>query len=94
MVLEPVKGLPLHKLLQMTSTLSPEFTKIIVTQVGLILKNFHDNGFIYRDIKASNFMVDEKGRVTMIDLGHSKKISRDRTFTICGTTHAMPLEIY
>ena len=39
-------------------------------------------------------MIDEKGRVTMIDLGHAKKIDRDRTFTICGTVHAMPPEIY
>jgi protein kinase A len=39
-------------------------------------------------------MVDEKGRVTMIDLGHSKRIDRDRTYTICGTTHSMPPEIY
>lgn len=39
-------------------------------------------------------MVDEKGRVTMIDLGHSKKIDRDRAYTICGTTHSMPPEVY
>jgi serine/threonine protein kinase len=50
----------------------------------------HGSGFIYRDVKASNFMVDEKGRVTMIDLGHAKRIQRERTYTICGTTHSMP----
>jgi len=26
----------------------------------------------------------------MIDLGKAKKIDRERTFTICGTTHSMP----
>ncbi len=85
-----MKGLPLHKLLQMVGNLNPVFTKIIVTQIGLILKDFHDNGFIYRDVKASNFMVNEKGRVTMIDLGHAKRINRERTYTICGTVHSMP----
>jgi serine/threonine protein kinase len=31
--------------------------------------------------------------VTLIDLGHCKKINNQRTYTICGTTHAMPPEI-
>lgn len=35
-------------------------------------------------------MIDQRGKVTMIDLGHAKKIGKDRTYTICGTTHSMP----
>jgi hypothetical protein len=35
-------------------------------------------------------MIDQRGKVTMIDLGHTKKIGKDRTYTICGTTHSMP----
>lgn len=66
----------------------------MVSQIGLILKSFHDDGFIYRDIKASNFMINEKGRVTLIDMGHAKRINKDRTYTICGTVHSMPPEIY
>ena len=93
-VVEPIKGLPLHKLLQMTGSINPAFTFIIVAQIGLILQEFHQNGYVYRDIKASNFMIDEQGRVTMIDLGHAKKIDRERTYTICGTVHSMPPEIY
>lgn len=78
----------------MTGSINPAFTFIIVAQIGLILQEFHQNGYIYRDIKASNFMIDEQGRVTMIDLGHAKKIDRERTYTICGTVHSMPPEIY
>lgn len=74
MLLEMEEGLPLHKLLKMTGKLNSEFTRLIVCQVGLILNDFHKNGYIYRDIKASNFMVNQKGKVTMIDLGKSKKI--------------------
>ena len=94
MVLQPVKGLPLHKLLQMVGNFNAEFTKILAVQIGLILRELHGNGFIYRDVKASNFMVDEKGRATLIDLGHAKRIQQERTYTICGTTHSMPPEIY
>lgn len=67
-----VEGLPLHKLLQMMGALKEEFVKFIAYQVGLIMKDFHENGYIYRDIKSSNFMVSSKGLVKMIDLGKSK----------------------
>lgn len=39
-------------------------------------------------------MIDQRGKVTMIDLGHTKKIGKDRTYTICGTTHSMPPQVY
>ena len=58
------------------------------------MKDFHNAGFVYRDIKASNFIIDEKGKVKMIDLGHSKKINSSRTFTVCGTAHAIPPDVY
>ena len=58
------------------------------------MKDFHSAGFVYRDIKASNFIIDEKGKVKMIDLGHSKKINSEKTFTVCGTVHAIPPDVY
>eukprot|EP00919_Chromeraceae_sp_WS-2016_P010867 GHVR01025464.1.p1 GENE.GHVR01025464.1~~GHVR01025464.1.p1 ORF type:complete len:134 (+),score=4.34 GHVR01025464.1:2871-3272(+) len=94
LILKPVQGLPLHKLIKMTGKFNEAFSRLIIIQVGLILRDFHKEGFVYRDIKASNFMVDKKGRVTLIDLGKAKKICKERTYTICGTTHSMPPEIY
>lgn len=35
-------------------------------------------------------MINSKGKVTMIDLGKAKHIDKERTFTVCGTTHSMP----
>ena len=60
----------------MTGPLSSCFSQLIALQVGLIIKDFHRNGFIYRDIKCSNFMINQKGKVKMIDLGKSKKIGK------------------
>ena len=74
----------------MSGPFNEDFTRLIVTQVGLIMKDFHKEGYIYRDIKASNFMINSKGKVTMIDLGKAKHIEGERTFTVCGTTHSMP----
>ena len=92
--LEAVQGLPVHKLLQMAGPLNESMANLICIQVALIMRDFHKAGYIYRDIKASNFMMNSNGQVKMIDLGHSKKINRERTFTICGTRHAMPPDIY
>lgn len=39
-------------------------------------------------------MIDLKGKVKMIDLGKAKLIKKERAYTICGTTHAMPPDIY
>ncbi len=39
-------------------------------------------------------MIDQKGKITLIDLGHAKKIGQNKTYTICGTTHSMPPDIY
>lgn len=78
----------------MTGCLSLRFSRIVLAQIAVIMENFHKEGYIYRDIKCSNFMVNQAGQVKMIDLGKAKRIRKERTYTICGTTHAMPPEIY
>ena len=80
----------------MTGPLNEDFTRLIVTQIGLLMKDFHKEKYIYRDIKSSNFMINQKGKVIMIDLGKAKLIQgkEGRTYTICGTTHSMPPEVY
>jgi hypothetical protein len=35
-------------------------------------------------------MIDQNARVTMVDLGKAKRIQKGRTYTYCGTIHAMP----
>lgn len=89
-----IEGLPFHKLIQMMGKFKLEFTKFTTAQVAYIMEDFHKEGYIYRDIKASNFMINQKGIVQMIDLGKAKEIKKERAFTICGTTHAMPPDIY
>lgn len=37
----------------------------------------HDKGYIYRDLKASNLIINTKGKVTLIDLGFIKKIGSE-----------------
>lgn len=75
-MMELVHGLPLHKILQMMGPLSERIVKIVCYQIGIIMRIFHAEGFIYRDIKSSNFMMDMKGRIKMIDLGKAKRINK------------------
>ena len=85
-----VEGLPLHKMLKTLGKLSEGYVRIVISQIGLILRDFHAEGWVYRDVKASNFMVDMRGAVTMIDLGLSKYIGKEgKAKTLCGTTHSM-----
>lgn len=77
----------------MSGNFNPSFIPVIITQIAWIIGEVHEAGIIYRDIKASNFMLDRNGRVTLIDLGLAKKIDKKRTYSFCGTVHAMPPEI-
>lgn len=79
--------------MQMSGTLHETLAQLVITQVCWILEEVHKAGVVYRDIKASNFMLDRDGRVVMVDLGLAKRIGLKRTYSICGTVHAMPPEI-
>lgn len=41
------------------------------------MEYIHSKGYVYRDLKASNIIVDQHGKTTLIDLGYIKKIEND-----------------
>ena len=65
----------------------------ILKQIIVILQTLKDQGIVYRDLKLTNLIVDEGGQVTLIDFGLSKKINQSKTYSICGTAHAMSPEL-
>lgn len=71
-----------------------EVVRYIIFQVAGLLEHLHDEGILYRDLKASNLLLDETGVVKLVDFGLCKKIGGFKTSSICGTAHALPLEIF
>ena len=70
-----------------------DITKFYGGSLFLIIKYLHKMGFIHRDIKPNNIMIDLEGYVKLVDFGASKKIDRKFTKTIIGTPLYMAPEI-
>jgi hypothetical protein len=59
--------------------------RFYVASVLLALEHVHGLGYVYRDIKPENLLLDKRGYLKMVDFGLAKRISTGRTFTVCGT---------
>lgn len=45
-----------------------------MAQLFTLLHTLHNKGYIYRDFKTSNIIINTLGQVTLIDLGEAKHI--------------------
>ena len=63
--------------------------KFYAAEIILALEAMHDSGFIYRDIKPENILIDAEGHLRLTDFGLSKyvddSINDGKTNTFCGT---------
>lgn len=68
--------------------------KFYVASVVEGLAYIHSIGYVYRDLKPENLMLDATGYVKIVDFGFAKKIGRnEKTWTFCGTPDYMAPEI-
>lgn len=82
------------KLLQMRLKLPDSLIRFVIFQVSHLLLYLKSEGIVYRDLKLSNVLIDSNFICKIVDFGLSKRIMKEQTFSICGTPHALPPEVF
>lgn len=97
LVMEFISGKDLESILGESKSLLP-IDKVIEWAIEIcdVLQflHTHDPPVIFRDIKPSNVMIDDHGRVRLVDFGIAKLFAPDRKGTMIGTEGYAPPEQY
>ncbi|MCX6831837.1 MAG: protein kinase [candidate division Zixibacteria bacterium] len=93
--MEYIRGQSLKEILAQ-GPLPPERTIEIACQICHGLTTAHEGGIIHRDIKPANIIIDDKGRVRLLDFGLAKAQDSDlpsQSETTAGTINYMAPEL-
>ena len=82
-----ITGVNFEAVLERTGPLSLEQTAHYLSYICDALDYMHSHGIVHRDLKLSNIMVDEEGRVLVMDFG----IAFDAELTVAQTVSGQPL---
>ena len=98
-VMEYVKGTSLRDYLEsMGEELSFEKTCEMLKPVMIALEKVHQKGLLHRDISPDNLMVEEDGKIKMLDFGSAREYfleqDREKTLTILVKNGYAPPEQY
>lgn len=74
MVMEFMPGGDLMSLLMKEDTFSEEVTKFFMAEAAHAISSVHALGYIHRDIKPDNMLLDAWGHLRLTDLGLCKKV--------------------
>eukprot|EP00750_Incisomonas_marina_P014767 INCI17853.1.p1 GENE.INCI17853.1~~INCI17853.1.p1 ORF type:complete len:734 (-),score=129.93 INCI17853.1:213-2282(-) len=56
--------------------------------------HIHKQGYVYRDLKPENLLIDKEGHIRICDFGFAKKLKRgQKTQTLCGTPEYLAPEL-
>ncbi|KAB7496911.1 Serine/threonine-protein kinase tricorner [Armadillidium nasatum] len=69
LVMEFLPGGDMMTLLMKKDTLSEECTQFYIAETALAIDSIHKLGFIHRDIKPDNLLLDAKGHIKLSDFG-------------------------
>ncbi|MCZ6795983.1 MAG: serine/threonine-protein kinase [Planctomycetota bacterium] len=89
-VMEYVPGKSLEELLEAQHQLSTGDAAEFIRQATDGLRAAHARGIIHRDIKPSNILVDEEGRVKLVDFGLAKELGTKSSLTDEGIVMGTP----
>src|SRR5215211_4304519 len=77
LVMEYVPGETLKEIIENEGPFDPDDVAILIEQVASALDYAHERGFVHRDIKPHNILVDETALVGVIE-GGSDLLDQDR----------------
>ena len=74
------EGYDLFEHIDINVPFTEEYTKSLVKEMAICIKECHDLGIAHLDIKCENYMVEDMNKPTLIliDFGHAEKISNPR----------------
>ena len=89
-VMTLVEGKTLAELLAEKKKLIPRFVYSLLQQLSSVMTYLHARGVVHRDLKPENLMVDDAGRLSLIDFGISAQTNVTR-LTLPGVALGTPL---
>ena len=89
-----IPGGDMHDLL-CKRDLTEDEIRFFIAETILGLSAIHSAGYIYRDLKPENLLLDLEGHVYIADFGFAKKVKShsELNFTVCGTPDIFAPEI-
>ncbi|KAJ1378963.1 RmlC-like jelly roll fold [Sesbania bispinosa] len=82
---------PLSSIL--SSPFSESAAQFCAASVVSALEDLHKNGVLYRGVSPDVLMLEQTGQIQLVDFRFGKKLSGERTFTICGMADSLAPEI-
>lgn len=79
MVMEYLPGGDLMGLLMKEDTFSEDATRFYIAELILAVSSVHALGYIHRDLKPDNVLLDWEGHIKLTDLGLCKKVEMNGT---------------
>jgi serine/threonine-protein kinase len=74
-VMELVRGQSLKEIIAADAPFHPDDVAELLEQIGGALDYAHVRGYVHRDIKPGNILVDEHGRARLVDFGIAKGLA-------------------
>ncbi len=86
LALEYCPGGELFARLGRKKSFPPAVAKFYATEVFVALEHVQNLGYVYRDLKPENVMLDEEGHCKLVDFGFCRPCPADgKMHTLCGT---------
>ena len=93
--MELIEGVALDAVIAERGPLSLQETTAILRPLASAVDYLHQAGLVHRDLKAANIMLDQSGRVVLMDFGIARSLDQTRqtqTGASLGTVEAMAPE--